>query len=77
MSFATQALESMPMTDRRLGLVHFDDIVAARHVLQRELTPTPLITHPLLTARLACPAFVKLENAMPLGSFNCKAPRLE
>ena len=39
-----------PMTDRRLGDVHFDDIVAARRLLAKSLTPTPLVTHPAAVA---------------------------
>ena len=41
------------MTDRRLGEVHFDDIVAARRAGREVLTPTPLVTHPLLSRRSA------------------------
>ncbi|MGQ0834492.1 MAG: threonine dehydratase [Gammaproteobacteria bacterium] len=72
MNIATQTLGSTPSTDRRLGEVHFDDIVAARRLLARELTPTPLVTHPLLSQRLGAEAHVKLENALPLGSFKIR-----
>ena len=65
-------LTSIPATDRRTGDVHFDDIVDARRVLARHLTATPLITHPLLSQRLGCRAFVKLENAQLLGSFKVR-----
>ena len=58
--------------DRRLGDVHFDDIVAARRLLARSLTPTPLVTHPLLSSRIGAEAHVKLENAVPLGSFKLR-----
>ena len=63
---------STPTTDRRLGDVHFDDIVAARKLLARSLTPTPLVTHPLLSQRLGAEVHVKLENAVPLGSFKLR-----
>lgn len=63
---------AMPATDRRTGDVHFDDVVAARRLLARHLTATPLITHPLLSQRLGCRAFVKLENAQLLGSFKVR-----
>src|SRR5688572_28637131 len=58
--------------DRRLGDVHFDDIVAARRLLARTLTPTPLVSHPLLSQRLGAEVHVKLENAVPLGSFKLR-----
>lgn len=58
--------------DRRLGDVHFDDIVAARRLLARTLTPTPFVTHPLLSQRLGAEVHVKLENAIPLGSFKLR-----
>src|SRR6185312_14154438 len=63
---------STPTTDRRLGDVHFDDIVAARKLLAPHLTPTPLVTHPLLSQRLGAEVHVKLENAVPLGSFKLR-----
>jgi threonine dehydratase len=63
---------SMPMTDRHTGALHFDDIVAARHRLRGHLTSTPLVTHPLLAARIGCVPFVKLENAQLLGSFKIR-----
>jgi threonine dehydratase len=72
MSLAMQAFGSTPMTDRRLGEVHFDDIVRARRLLAKELTPTPFVTHPLLSTRLGAEAHVKLENAVPLGSFKLR-----
>ena len=72
MKIALQTLGSTPSTDRRLGEVHFDDIVAARRLIARELTPTPLVTHPLLSRRLGAEAHVKLENALPLGSFKLR-----
>jgi threonine dehydratase len=62
----------MPATDRRTGAVHFDDIVAARRLLAKRLTPTPLVTHPLLSQRLGCQVAVKLENAQLLGSFKVR-----
>jgi threonine dehydratase len=63
---------SMPATDRRSGAVHFDDVVAARRLLAKRLTPTPLVSHPLLSQRLGCLASVKLENAQALGSFKVR-----
>jgi threonine dehydratase len=72
MKLAYDNLPSIPATDRRTGDVHFDDIVEARRLLARHLTATPLVTHPLLSQRLGCRAFVKLENAQLLGSFKVR-----
>ncbi len=72
MDIADQAWSSTPTLDRRVGDVHFDDIVAARRLLSRMLTPTPLVTHPLLSKRLGAEVHVKLENALPLGSFKLR-----
>ena len=72
MPIELQIYHSTPMTDRRFGEVHFDDIVAARRLLARELTPTPLVAHPLLSRRVGAEVHVKLENAVPLGSFKLR-----
>ncbi|HEU4627738.1 MAG TPA: threonine dehydratase [Steroidobacteraceae bacterium] len=72
MDIAEQARDLTPTLDRRLGDVHFDDIVAARRLLSRSLTPTPLVTHPLLSKRVGAEVHVKLENALPLGSFKLR-----
>lgn len=72
MPVQSQAHVSIPATDLRTGAVHFDDIVAARRLLVRHLTPTPLVTHPLLSQRLGCQVAVKLENAQALGSFKIR-----
>lgn len=72
MDIADQAWSSTPTLDRQLGDVHFDDIVAARRLLSRMLTATPLVTHPLLSRRVGAEVHVKLENALPLGSFKLR-----
>jgi threonine dehydratase len=72
MPVQSQAQVAIPATDRRTGAVHFDDIIAARRQLARHLTPTPLVTHPLLSQRLGCRVAVKLENAQALGSFKIR-----
>jgi threonine dehydratase len=72
MTIAMQAFDTTPMTDRRLGEVHFDDIVAARRLVAKSLTPTPFVTHPLLSRQLGAEAHVKLENAVQLGSFKLR-----
>jgi threonine dehydratase len=72
MAIEMQVSEQTPMTDRSVGGVHFDDIVAARRLLAKSLTPTPLVTHPLLSQRLGAETHVKLENTVPLGSFKLR-----
>lgn len=72
MPFPSHDPASIPATDRRTGAVHFDDIIAARRVLAQHLTPTPLVSHPLLSQRLGCHSHVKLENAQALGSFKIR-----
>jgi threonine dehydratase len=54
----------MPVTMR--------DILAARSVLSRYLTPTPLYRHPLLSTRLGFDAYVKHENHLPIGAFKVR-----
>ena len=65
-------MQSTPTMDRRLCEVHFDDIVAAARLLLPDLTPTPFVTHPLLSQRLGAEVHVKLENTVPLGSFKLR-----
>jgi threonine dehydratase len=72
MKLSLRNMPSIPAADRRTGGVHFDDIVEARQLLASQLTATPLVTHPLLSQRLGCRAFVKLENAQLLGSFKVR-----
>jgi threonine dehydratase len=48
------------------------DILSARAVLRRHLTPTPLYRHALLSARLGFDAYVKHENHLPTGAFKVR-----
>jgi threonine dehydratase len=48
------------------------DILQARSVLRRYLTPTPLYRHALLSARLGFDAYVKHENHLPIGAFKVR-----
>jgi threonine dehydratase len=38
----------------------------------RHLAPTPLVTHPVLNARVGCETWVKMENTQPLGAFKIR-----
>lgn len=49
-----------------------DDVHEARKIVDHYLTPTPLIRHPLLSQRLGCDTWVKLENAQPTGVFKIR-----
>ncbi len=49
-----------------------DDVREASELIAQYLTPTPLIRHPLLSERLGCDAWVKLENAQPTGVFKIR-----
>ena len=49
-----------------------EDVREAQQVVGEYLTPTPLIRHPLLSARLGCDTWVKLENAQPTGVFKIR-----
>ena len=48
------------------------DVKRARKVIKPFLTPTPLITNPLLNARLGAETFVKLENIQDIGAFKIR-----
>lgn len=49
-----------------------DDVTKAREVLRPFLTPTPLLNHPLLSARVGTETFVKLENMQDIGAFKIR-----
>jgi threonine dehydratase len=48
------------------------DVQAARSVVYRTLRPTPLMSHPLLTAQTGLNLFVKHENHNPTGAFKVR-----
>lgn len=48
------------------------DVFEARRRLQRHLSPTPLVRHPLLDEALGTSLWVKLENAQPIGAFKIR-----
>lgn len=52
--------------------VTLDDVLAARKVIEPYLAPTPLLAHPLLSARLGTETFVKLENVQDIGAFKIR-----
>lgn len=72
MTFASQTERSTPSTDRRLGELHFEEVVAARQRLARVLPVTPLVARRLLSRRLGADVYVKLEQTSPLGSFRVR-----
>jgi threonine dehydratase len=48
------------------------DVYRARHVLERQLTPTPLLHNPLMSRELGFEAYLKLENLQPIGAFKVR-----
>ena len=48
------------------------DVREASQLIADYLTPTPLVRHPLLSQRLGCDTWVKLENAQPTGVFKIR-----
>lgn len=56
----------------RVFPVSLDDVRRAHRVVMEHLPPTPLVSHPLLSERLGCEVFVKLENTHNIGSFKIR-----
>ncbi len=52
--------------------VSLADVMAAREVVARNLAPTPLVSHPVLSELLGCDVQVKLENSQSIGSFKIR-----
>ncbi|WP_151704438.1 hydroxyectoine utilization dehydratase EutB [Nitrincola alkalilacustris] len=48
------------------------DIYLARHLLQGQVTRTPLIRSEALSRRFGCDAWLKLENLQPIGAFKLR-----
>ena len=48
------------------------DVFRARRVVDRFLTPTPLLRPPALAARLGCDLHLKCENLQPIGAFKVR-----
>lgn len=52
--------------------VTLEDVRDAMEIVRAQLPPTPLVSHPLLDARVGCEALVKLENTQSIGSFKIR-----
>ncbi len=52
--------------------VSVEAIRAAREIVYRTLTPTPLMEYPLLNAELGARLFLKHENHLPTGAFKVR-----
>ncbi len=48
------------------------DVYAARRMLARYLTPTPLIPSPVLSRQLGCDIYLKCEQLNPTGTFKVR-----
>lgn len=55
-----------------MGVITFQDIIAARKVVARFLKQTPLIHYPELSEQLGFQAYIKHENHHPTGSFKVR-----
>jgi threonine dehydratase len=55
-----------------LAGITLDDVVRARKTIAPFLSPTPLLSHPLLSARVGTETFVKLENVQDIGAFKIR-----
>lgn len=52
--------------------VTLEDVRDAMEIVRAQLPPTPLVSHPLLDARVGCEVLVKLENTQSIGSFKIR-----
>ncbi len=52
--------------------VTLEDVYAARDVIRDQLSPTPMVSHPLLSAACGSEVHVKLENTQAIGSFKIR-----
>lgn len=48
------------------------DVYKARHVLEGQIQPTPLVHNPLMSRELGFEAYLKLENLQPIGAFKVR-----
>ncbi len=48
------------------------EVYRAKHVIEGRLPRTPLLRNPHLSRLLACEAYLKLENLMPIGAFKVR-----
>jgi threonine dehydratase len=54
------------------GPISIADVKRARKVIKPFLTPTPLISNPVLDERVGTKTFVKLENIQQIGAFKIR-----
>ncbi len=52
--------------------VTLDDVRQAERTIRPHLSPTPLLSHPLLSELLGCEVRVKLENIQKIGAFKIR-----
>ncbi len=71
-------LDQNPVAPVREGVsavpfpVVLDDVYRAHELIRASLPDTPTVVHPLLTERMGCETFVKLENTHSIGSFKIR-----
>lgn len=65
-------LPPLPTDDARFHIPTLQDIYLARQVVNRYLTPTPLLHPAALAAKLGCDLALKCENLQPIGAFKIR-----
>lgn len=58
--------------DDRLVIPTLQDVFLARRVIDRVLTPTPLLESSALNEKFGCRLFLKCENLQPTGAFKVR-----
>jgi threonine dehydratase len=72
MENAADAGVSVPPDDPRLAIPTLKDVYLARQVVDRYLTPTPLLHSLALSEKLGFELHLKLENLQPIGAFKVR-----
>jgi threonine dehydratase len=62
----------LPQDDSRLAIPTLKDVYLARQVVDRFLSPTPLLQPAALGEKLGCSLFLKCENLQPTGAFKVR-----
>ncbi|MGB5587130.1 MAG: threonine dehydratase [Gammaproteobacteria bacterium] len=52
--------------------VNMEQVYRAHELIRASLPDTPTVSHPLLSERMGCETFVKLENTHSIGSFKIR-----
>ncbi len=72
MESAANAGSPMPQDDPRLAIPTLKDVYLARQVVDRYLSPTPLVHSLALSEKLGFELHLKCENLQPVGAFKVR-----